>query len=187
MLTVSRRVLGSGVGVLVGLVVGAGLMGLTSVALALGCGVLVGVVSGGLVDYHARTQREQVRAAVGDVSRVVEVAAYRATRRGSVPGEPEVVEAAVRIARYQLALVPPRRTLVALIPLGLLVVPTALLNASGQGDFALVIAVLCATSLLCAIAVVGQVVWLPLRLRERLRLLGVDEGVERAGAGGSGS
>src|SRR5689334_14430695 len=100
-LTMSRRWLGPGVGVLVGLVVGVG-------------------------DHHARTQREQVRAVVGELAMGVQVTAYRATRRGPVPREAGVVAAAVRIVEYQLSLVPRRSSIYPLVPLWVVVVPGVL-------------------------------------------------------------
>ncbi|GAB2564246.1 hypothetical protein GCM10027269_18230 [Kribbella endophytica] len=186
-LTGARWWLGPVVGVLVGLVVGVGVGGFTPWVLALCCGVLVGGLAGGLVDHHARTQREQVRAAVGALPMAVQVAGYRATRRGPVPSESDVVDAAVRIARYQLALAPERKALYLWMPLCFLPVPAVLASAVGGDVFAPVFAVLGGMSVLCVVAAVAQVVWLPRRLRERLRLLGVDEGVERAGAGRLGS
>jgi hypothetical protein len=174
--------------VLVVLVVGVGVGGFPPWALALCCGVLVGGLAGGLVDHHARTQREQVRAAVGELPMTVQVAGYRAARRGPVPSESGVVEVAVRIARYQLALVPERKALyLVVMPLCFLPLPAVLASAVGGNVFAPVFAVLGGMSVMCAVAAVAQVVWLPRRLRERLRLLGVDEGVQRAGAGGPGS
>jgi hypothetical protein len=186
-LTMSRRLLGPGVGVLVGLVVGVGMVGVTPWVLALSCGVLVGALAGGLADHHARTQRELVRAVVGELPMGVQVAAYRATRRGPVPREAGVVAAAVRIAEYQLSLAPRRSSIYPLVPLWVVVVPGVLAGVAMVPEFSAVFVVLGVMIVLCGVAVVAQVVWTPRRLRERLRLLGVEEGVERAGAGGLGS
>ncbi|GAA1535545.1 hypothetical protein GCM10009741_42580 [Kribbella lupini] len=172
---------------LVGLVVGVGMVGVGPWVLALSCGVLVGALAGGLADHHARTQREQVRAAVGELPVGVRVAAYRATRRGPVPSGAGVVAAAVRIAEYQLSLVPRRNSIYPLVPLWVVVVPGVLAGVAMVPEFSDVFVVLGVMIVLCGVAVVAQVVWAPRRLRERLRLLGVEEGVERAGAGGLGS
>jgi hypothetical protein len=184
-LTLSRLRLATVVGLPVALVVGGGVAAFVPVLMAVSVGFLAGALSAGLADHHARAQREQVRAAVGELALPIQLAGYRATRRGAIPADPEIVAAAVRVARHQLALSPQPPALYALIPLCVGVIPLSIGATTRSNAFAPVVVVFAGMSVLCAVSAAVQAVWLPRRLRARL--LALDAGVEPVRAGGDGS
>jgi xanthosine utilization system XapX-like protein len=139
---------------------------------AIACGVLVGALIGSAYDLRARKQRELVRAAAGDLPTDVLVAALRATRDGAVPTDPQIREAALKIASHQLTLTPSKTVALSVFPLtgGVL----AILNASSAPDWVLLVFALPALlALVCTGVLIWQAYYLPRRLRERIRLLSV--------------
>jgi hypothetical protein len=181
----SRPVLATVVGVPVALIVGLGCAPFAPVLLAVSIGVLVGALSAGLADHHAGTQREQVRAVIGELPLPIQVAAYRATRRGPVPDDLEVRAAAVELARYQLALTPERNAMYPLILLGGGVAPAAIAATTRDNPLTPVLLLLTAMSVLCALVALIHPVWLAKRLRSRL--LALETAINPVGPAGDGS
>ncbi|WP_432944429.1 hypothetical protein ACQPXM_02880 [Kribbella sp. CA-253562] len=166
-----RPVLSTVVGVPVALIAGLGVAPFAPVLLAVSIGVLVGALSAGLADSHAGTQREQLRAVAGELPLPIQLAAYRATRRGPVPDDPEVKAAAVKIARHQLALTPDRNATYPLILLGGGVAPAAIAATTRDNPLTPVLLLLTAMSVLCALTALIQPVLSTKRLRSRLLAL----------------
>ncbi|WP_206686077.1 hypothetical protein [Kribbella qitaiheensis] len=137
---------------------------------ALICGVIAGALLAGLRDHQAQAQRELIRNAVGDLPIDLVVSALRAMRKGAVPADPEIREAALNIAEYQLTLTPSRSVAMSVFPLTGAVL--AIVSASTAPDWVLLVFAL---PTLLALACTGVLLWqayyLPRHLRERIRRL----------------
>jgi hypothetical protein len=136
------------------------------------CGVIVSALIGGLTDYRARTQRELVHRACGDLALSTLVAAYRTSRRGPVPADADIRSAALKIANYQLRLVPDRANLRFLLPACTAVPLLIGLSATSiPGSMLPILGLLALASALCAVTLLVQTLYWPGRLRSRIRLL----------------
>jgi hypothetical protein len=146
---------------------------------ALACGVLVGALAGSVMDGRARSQRGLVRKVAGDLPVEKQAAALRAAQTGVVPADPEIRDAALKIADHQLMLTPSKTVALSLFPLtgGVL----AMVSASTAPDWVvLVFALPALLALVCTGVLMWQAYYLPRRLRERIRLLSATE--EQQGA-----
>jgi hypothetical protein len=173
MLTSPRWALAAATGFPAGVVVGFAVGFLTPAPWVptLICGVLAAALVGSGVDAWARTQRERVRFAVGDLPPGQLVAAFRAARSGPPPADPDVRSSALKIANHQLELVPSKAVLVLFMPvIGVTALVTT--DAIAAPDWTVwFIVALALLSGVCAGVLAWQVFCWPKRLNERIRLL----------------
>jgi hypothetical protein len=137
---------------------------------ALACGVLAASLIGSLIERQARARRELVRTAAGNLPPDAAAAAFHAAGHGEIPADPAVREAALKIARHQLSLTPPKSVALTIFPLfGATAVMIASTNAPGW--VLVVFALPAALALICTGVLTWQAFSRANRLRERIRLL----------------